>query len=192
MVHFIPSETDCNWFFLLFTGRYYIALKNRKGACFSYERHAPLRICVLFCCEQTAYFPKVGNQVRGSLSRAVKRSRQIAITGIRKKNHNVLALVLRTLCKLKACPHCGTRADTREEPFCLGKLLAGLKGCLIRHLDDFIIDGGVQSLRDKACTDSLNLVRACIAAGKHRRGFRLHRDDLHLRILLLQVFADTA
>lgn len=107
MVHFIPSETDCNCFFLLFKGRYYIALKSSKGACFSYERHTPLLIYVLFFCEQTAYFPKVRNQVRDLLSRAVERSRQIAVTGIRKKNHNVLALVLRTLCKLKACPHCG-------------------------------------------------------------------------------------
>ena len=72
------------------------------------------------------------------------------------------------------------------------QLAAGLKGCLIRNADDFVIDRSIECLRNKAGADALDLVRAGSSAGENRRGIRLCTNDLHIGVFLLQIFADAA
>ena len=83
------------------------------------------------------------------------------------------------------------RRDTHEDAFSLGNCLAGGECVFVLDREHFVIDGGVQSIRNKACANTLDLVRTSRALGKHRRRFRFNCDNLHIRILGLEVFTDT-
>ena len=68
---------------------------------------------------------------------------------------------------------------------------ARCKGVLVGHGDDFIVDLGVQHIGDKACADALDLVCTGSALAQDRGGGGLHSHDLDIRVLALQVLANT-
>ena len=62
-------------------------------------------------------------------------------------------------------------------------------GFVTRHLYDLIDEIGTQNAGHKTRTDTLNLVRPGLAAGKHWTLRRLDRDGFERRLLRLDVFA---
>ena len=57
------------------------------------------------------------------------------------------------------------------------------------YTNDFVVNLGVEYIRNEACADALNLVRAALAGGQDRRGIRLNGNNLDVRVLVLQVLA---
>src|SRR5207245_1431529 len=53
----------------------------------------------------------------------------------------------------------------------------------------FVVHAGVEDFRNETRADTLNLVKSRLAPGKHRRAFRLHRDDADLAVKLLAQIA---
>ena len=67
----------------------------------------------------------------------------------------------------------------------------GAEGVLAGYLHDLIEDLGVKDGRDKSRTDALDGMRSFLSAGKHRRTFRFHGDDLEIGFVFLECFAHT-
>ena len=72
------------------------------------------------------------------------------------------------------------------------KLTTCLEGLFIRDGDDLIVDVCIERLGYEAGADALDAVRSASALGKHGRVRRLHGNDPHARVLLLQVCARAA
>ena len=70
----------------------------------------------------------------------------------------------------------GGNAD--RQPFRLGNFARHCKGFVIGDRCDFVKHRRVQHAGYETGTDSLNLVRARIAAAQHRAVGRLHRDNV--------------
>ena len=68
---------------------------------------------------------------------------------------------------------------------------AGLESVLVLDVYDLIIDLRVESIRNEARADTLNLMRSGCALREDRRACGFYGDDLHVRVLRLQVFTDT-
>ncbi len=66
-----------------------------------------------------------------------------------------------------------------------------VEGCLVADGDHFVDDAPVENRRHETCADALDLVRAGLAARKHRRVLRLDRNHLEVRIAALENLADT-
>ena len=116
----------------------------------------------------------------------------VTVSAVRKQCHDRLAFIFRTLCKLQCCGKCRTGGNTGQDTFLLRKQLRCLKCVVICDLDDLIVNLGIQGIRYKACADSLDLVRACLALGKYRRSLRLYCYYLYLRLLGLQILTGAA
>ena len=66
-----------------------------------------------------------------------------------------------TLGKNASCLECGTGRDSYEDTLGYCESPAFFKGILVIDRDDFVIDLCIESIRNEACTDSLDLVRTC-------------------------------
>ena len=71
------------------------------------------------------------------------------------------------------------------------ELAAIFERILVRHGDDLIVDLRVERFRHETRADALDLVRAGLALREHGARRRLDGDDMHARILLLEITADT-
>ena len=60
---------------------------------------------------------------------------------------------------------------------------AGGKCLLCGNGEYLIVDAGIQNGRNESCTDTLQLMRSGLSAGKYGRIRRLYCYDLHTRIL---------
>ena len=69
------------------------------------------------------------------------------------------------------------------------KLARGFKCILVRYTNNFVVNLGVEYIRNKAGADTLNLMRAALAGGQYRGGIRLNSYYLDIRVLILQVLA---
>ena len=78
--------------------------------------------------------------------------------------------------------------DADQDAFLRAEESARRERIFARDRHDLIIDGRIEHLRHKARADALDLVRTGLSAGKDRTVGRLDRDDLHIRVLRLQVF----
>ncbi len=94
-----------------------------------------------------------------------ERRGQVSVTGIGKQCRDGFAFVFGTLCKgYSSVQDCaGGNADKHTFLGCDES--ACRKSILVRNGDDFVIDFGIQYLRNKASADSLNFVRAGSAGG---------------------------
>ena len=125
------------------------------------------------------------------LIESIENGREITLTCVWKENHDLLALVLWTCCNLSCSKCCCTRRDTYEETFCLCKLTTCADSIIIIDIDYLVDNVCVVCLWNKACTNTLNLVRTALTAVEDRRGERLNRINLHVRVLLLEILTDT-
>src|SRR6516225_6504913 len=94
-------------------------------------------------------------------------SRQIAFRKGRNDDDDVLALVLRTLSDLDRGRKGRARRDAYRNAFEPGNEAGVLKGLVIGHGDDFVIDLGVEDLGRKSGADPWNLVRPGSAARQY-------------------------
>ena len=117
-----------------------------------------------------------------------KRCGQVSVAGVGQKNDDVLSLVFGALCKLDRSPRGGAGGNSHENALALSDELARRKRILVGNGNDFVVNSGVEHLRNKARTDSLNLVGAGNAGGEHRGGRRLNGYDLDGGIPGLQIF----
>ena len=110
---------------------------------------------------------------------------QIPFPGIWEDNHNGFPRVFRPFRHLGGRPH--RRAGRNPDQQALGsrELAPGHKRVFIRYGKDFVIDPGIQDLRDKPRADPLDLVRPCLALGKHGGICRFHRHNVEMRVFLL-------
>ena len=118
------------------------------------------------------------------------RSREISVTAVGKKNNNVLALILGSLCYLCGSPKSSARTDTYESTLLSRKCRAEFKCSLVRDCDNFVIYLRIKSIRHKACADTLNLMCAALACCQNGRSFGFKSDNLNIGILLLKILAD--
>ena len=114
-----------------------------------------------------------------------QRRRQVPVPGIWQQCYDRLPFIFRPACqdgrRLKRragrYPHQDSLAD--------GKRLALCKCILILNGDNLIVYLRVERLRDKACADSLDLMRSRRPLGQHRASGRLDGYDFDIRVLLL-------
>ena len=66
------------------------------------------------------------------------------------------------------------------------KLARGFKCVLVCYTNNFVVNLGIEYIRNKAGADTLNLMRAALAGGQYRGGIRLNSYYLDIRILILQ------
>lgn len=94
-----------------------------------------------------------------------ERRGKVSFTGIGKQYRDGFAFIFGALCKgyssVQGCA--GGNADKHTFLGCDES--ACRKSILVRYGDDFVIDFGIQYLRNKAGADSLNFVRAGSAGG---------------------------
>ena len=118
-----------------------------------------------------------------------ERRRQVAVAGIREQRYDGLACVFRALGQLCRCPQSRTGGNADEQAFTVGELARCIEGILVLYTDDLVVNLGVEHIRNEACADALNLVRAALAGGQDRRGIRLNGNNLDVRVLVLEVLA---
>ena len=116
-------------------------------------------------------------------------SGEVALAGIREQGDNGVACIFRSLGQLRRRKDRRAGRNADEQALLPRQRAAGGKGVLIFHGEDLVIDGGVERLRHEARADALDLVRAGRALGQDRRTGRLNRNDAHVRVLRLQIFA---
>ena len=71
----------------------------------------------------------------------------------------------------------------------MSELARGFKCILVCYTNNFVVNLGVEYIRNKAGADTLNLMRAALAGGQYRGGIRLNSYYLDIRVLILQVLA---
>ena len=74
----------------------------------------------------------------------------------------------------------------------MGELARSFEGILVLYTDDLVVNLGVEHIRNEACADALNFVRAALAGGQDRRGVRLNGNNLDVRVLVLEVLGTDA
>ena len=71
----------------------------------------------------------------------------------------------------------------------MSELARGFKCILVCDTNNFVVNLGVEYIRNEAGADTLNLMRAALAGGQYRGGIRLNSYYLDIRVLILQVLA---
>ena len=71
----------------------------------------------------------------------------------------------------------------------MSELARGFKCILVCYTNNFVVNLGVEYIRNEAGADTLNLMRAALAGGQYRGGIRLNSYYLDIRVLILQVLA---
>ena len=89
-----------------------------------------------------------------------KRCGQVSLACIRKQHHNILSFVLRSFRKLCCRIYCCSRGYANEKSVALCNLSCLVKSGLILHRNHLIHYIHAHDLWNKACTDSLYLVRS--------------------------------
>ena len=112
---------------------------------------------------------------------------QIAFTRIRQHDHNGLARIGGLLCQRQSGADRRARRDADEDA--LGACDLARHGCGVCRLNraDLVIDRAVKCLGDEIRADALDAMRACLALRQQRRVGRLHRDDVHVGLVLLEI-----
>lgn len=111
------------------------------------------------------------------------------VAGIRQQSYDNLAGVLRTLGQLNSSPQSSTGGNTYEQTLAVSELARGFKCILVCYTNNFVVNLGIEYIRNKAGADTLNLMRAALAGGQYRGGIRLNSYYLDIRVLILQVLA---
>src|SRR5450759_1346050 len=83
-----------------------------------------------------------------------------------------------------------TRRDPDEQALLGGGRARGGDRVVAGHVDDLVVDRGVQDLGDEVRAEALDLVRTRCAAVEDRRLGRLDGDDLHAGLALLEHLTD--
>ena len=125
------------------------------------------------------------------LLESVEYSAQISLASIWQEGYNLLALVLWTLRNLGGSKGCSTRRDSHQDAFGLSQVAASLDGIIVLYVEHFVDIFRRIGLWHEAGTDALNLVRTTLLTIENCRCGWLYGDDLHVRVLLLQVFGNT-
>ena len=86
------------------------------------------------------------------------------------------------LATLSAAADGGSGGDADQQAFLFGQAAGVVERLLVGDLDDFVDQLGVQHAGDKAGADSLDLVRAGLAAGEHGAVGGLDGDGLERRL----------
>ena len=128
-----------------------------------------------FCCGAAGLFCKHGGG-------------KIALAGVGEKGDDDLALVFGALGQLGRGKYGGAGGDADQKAFLSGQRAAGCKGVLVFDGDDLVVNGGVQGVRDETCANALDLVRAGRTLGQDGRACGLYGNDLHVGVLVLEVF----
>src|SRR5699024_12772360 len=84
-----------------------------------------------------------------------------------------------------------TGGDAHEQALLPGGAAGGLDRVFAGDGDHLVVDAGVQDLRHEVRPETLDLVRTSLASGEHGGLGRLHGDDLHLRLALLEHLSHT-
>src|SRR5437016_6175799 len=116
--------------------------------------------------------------------------RKIALGKGRDDDDEVPALVLGPRSDDDRRLKCRTRRDADRHAFEASDEARIGDRVLVRDAHDLVVDRGVEDLWRKTGADALDLVRTGLAAGEHRRGFRLDGHDMHRGLALLQHLAD--
>src|SRR6266536_5602281 len=94
---------------------------------------------------------------------------QIALTEGRHDDHDELPGILLPARDLDGGPDGGAGRDTHQEAFFARSATGRGKGILVLHLDDLVVDPGVQHVRHEPGPDALNRVRPLRPAGEDGR-----------------------
>ena len=108
--------------------------------------------------ERIAFDANIGEQPR----------REVTLAAGRDDHYDLLALVFGPLRHLDSRPDCRTGRYSDWNSIQLIHLLADRAGFRLFDPDHFVVNFRVQNRGDESCTESLQLVRARLAAGKHR------------------------
>src|SRR6478736_5226558 len=115
---------------------------------------------------------------------------EVALAERRDDHDDQLPGVLGALAELDRGVHGGAGGDADEQPLLLRGPARDGDGGVGVHVDDLVVDVGVEDLRDEVRPDALDLVRAGLAAVEDRRLGRLDAHDLHAGLALLEHLAD--